>query len=127
MGGLPLPDGYHSVNPSIVVDDPERLINFLFGAAEQGRSLRPTAASTTAMSASGLPGDAERSQRPVPGPPLWSLRLCPGPGRHLPGRAGGRSDLDPGADRAVLGRPCLRLCRPFDNRWWVATHPRAFP
>ena len=43
MGGIPLPAGYHSVNPYIVVDDAERLIDFLdqvFGAAEQGRSLR---------------------------------------------------------------------------------------
>jgi hypothetical protein len=44
MGGVPLPEGYHSVNPYIVVDDAERLIDFLaevFGAVEQGRSLRP--------------------------------------------------------------------------------------
>jgi PhnB protein len=44
MGGVPLPEGYHSVNPYIVADDAERLINFLakvFGAAEQGRTLRP--------------------------------------------------------------------------------------
>ena len=44
MGGIPLPAGYHSVNPYIVVDDAERLIHFLvevFGAVEQGRALRP--------------------------------------------------------------------------------------
>ena len=44
MGGVPLPEGYHSVNPYIVVDDAERLIHFLvevFGAVEQGRALRP--------------------------------------------------------------------------------------
>ena len=44
MGGAPLPEGYHSVNPYIVVDDADRLIDFLaevFGAVEQGRSLRP--------------------------------------------------------------------------------------
>ena len=44
MGGVLLPEGYHSVNPYIVVDDAERLIDFLvqvFGAVEQGRSLRP--------------------------------------------------------------------------------------
>ena len=58
MGGVPLPEGYHSVNPYIVVDDAERLIDFLiqvFGAVDQGHSLRPTAASTTPMSASGTP------------------------------------------------------------------------
>ena len=44
MGGVPLPEGYHSVNPDIVVDDAERLIDFLvqvFAGVEQGRSLRP--------------------------------------------------------------------------------------
>jgi hypothetical protein len=35
-----------------------------------------------------LPGDAERSQREVPGPPMCSLHLCPGCGRHLPCCAG---------------------------------------
>jgi PhnB protein len=43
MGGVPLPEGYHSVNPYIVVDDADRLIHFLvevFGAVEQGRALR---------------------------------------------------------------------------------------
>ena len=43
MGGVPLPEGYHSVNPYIVVDDAERLIDFLvrvFAGVEQGRSLR---------------------------------------------------------------------------------------
>ena len=41
---VPLPAGYHSVNPYIVVDGAERLIDFLvevFGGVEQGRSLRP--------------------------------------------------------------------------------------
>ena len=40
MGGVPLPEGYHSVNPYIVVDDADRLIDFLvevFSAVEQGR------------------------------------------------------------------------------------------
>ena len=44
MGGVPLPEGYHSVNSYIVVDDAERLIHFLVevsGAVEQGRALRP--------------------------------------------------------------------------------------
>jgi hypothetical protein len=38
MGGVPLPEGYHSVNPYIVVDDADRLIDFLvevFSAFEQ--------------------------------------------------------------------------------------------
>ena len=58
MGGVPLPEGYHSVNPYIVVDDAERLIDFLaevFGAVEQGRACARTAASTTVMSASATP------------------------------------------------------------------------
>jgi PhnB protein len=44
MGGVPLPEGYHSVNPYIVVDDAERLIGFLaevFGAVEAGTQPAP--------------------------------------------------------------------------------------
>ena len=58
MGGVPLPEGYHSVNPYIVADDADRLIDFLvqvFAGVEQGRACARTAASTTAMSASGTP------------------------------------------------------------------------
>lgn len=39
MAGVPLPEGYHSVNPYIVVDDAVRLVEFLvavFGGAEHG-------------------------------------------------------------------------------------------
>jgi hypothetical protein len=45
MPGFPLPEGYHSVNPYIVVDDAERLIAFLVVVCEgreQGtRELKP--------------------------------------------------------------------------------------
>ena len=40
MGGVPLPEGDHSVNPYVVVDTPP---------------YAPTAASTTPMSTSGTP------------------------------------------------------------------------
>src|SRR5437870_10365281 len=43
MAGVPLPEGYHSVNPYIVVDGAEGLIQFLvdvFGAKEIERELR---------------------------------------------------------------------------------------
>ena len=88
MGGIPLPAGYHSVNPYIVVDDAERLID--------------------------------------PGPPMCPLRLRPGCGRHLPCCASGRSDLDPGADRAVLGRPYVRLRRPVRQPLVGRNHLREF-
>jgi PhnB protein len=44
MAGVPLPEGYHTVNPYIVVDGAERLIDFLvevFDGTDQGRTLRP--------------------------------------------------------------------------------------
>jgi uncharacterized glyoxalase superfamily protein PhnB len=55
MAGIPLPEGYHSVNPYIVVDGAERLIDFLvevFGGVEQGAACALMAASSMAMCAS---------------------------------------------------------------------------
>ena len=57
-GRVPLPEGYHSVTPYIVVDDADRLIDYLaevFGAAEQDAARAPTAASIKLMSASATP------------------------------------------------------------------------
>ena len=58
MGGVPLPEGYHSVNPYIVVDDAERLIDFWSRcsapSSRDAACARP-AASTTLMYASGTP------------------------------------------------------------------------
>jgi hypothetical protein len=73
------------VNPYIVVDGAERLIDFLvevFGGVEQGRSLRLMAASSMAI-------------------------------RHLPCRPGRGRNLDPGPYRSILGRSLLRLRRPI--------------
>jgi hypothetical protein len=58
MGGVSLPEGYHSVNPYIVVDDAERFIDFLSRSSappNRDAACAGTAASTTLMSASVTP------------------------------------------------------------------------
>jgi hypothetical protein len=55
MSPVPLPEGYHSVNPYIVVGGAERLIAFLvevFGGVEQGGVCALMAGSSMAMCAS---------------------------------------------------------------------------
>jgi hypothetical protein len=89
MGGVPLPEGYHSVNPYIVVDDAERLIDFLvevFGATTQAS--------------------------------LW-LRTPPEPSRTPPGALWPRDDtVEPnGAPRWI--DMTNTICRSYFARWAV--------
>jgi PhnB protein len=102
MGGVPLPDGYHSVNPYIVVDHAERLIDFLvevFGAVEQGRSLGPD-------------GRIDHADVRI-GDSLVMLSA-----------AGATSILEP-TEQSWGDRTC-GFVDSFDNRWWVATRLREF-
>jgi PhnB protein len=102
MGGVSLPDGYHSVNPYIVVDHAERLIDFLvevFGAVEQGRSLGPD-------------GRIDHADVRI-GDSLVMLSA-----------AGATSILEP-TEQSWGDRTC-GFVDPSDNRWWVATHQREF-
>jgi PhnB protein len=86
-----------------VVDDAERLIGFLaevFGAVEQGRSLRPDGRIDH--------GDVRIGD---------SLVMLSEASQQYPARP---------CVHAVLGRRTCGFVDPFDNRWWVATHQREF-
>jgi len=131
MPGMPLPEGYHSVNPYIVVDDAERLIAFLvavFAGNEQGtRELKPD----------GRIGHADVRIGD-------SLVMVSDAGEAFPARpcvlfvyvddvdsthraalvAGATSILEP-SDQP-WGDRVGGFHDPFDNRWWVATHLREF-
>jgi PhnB protein len=130
MGGIPLPAGYHSVNPYIVVDDAERLIHFLvevFGAVEQGRALRPDGRIDHGDVRIGdsLVMLSEASEA-YPARHVFTSSMSPDVDATYRAAlaAGATSILEPTEQR--WGDRVCGFVDPFDNRWWVATHLREF-
>ena len=127
---VPLPEGYHSVNPYIVVDGAERLIEFLvvvFGGVEQRRILR---ADGRVDHADVRIGDSlvmlSEASDAYPARPC--VHYCYVDDVDTAYRAalaaGARSILAP-ADQPYGDRTC-GFVDPFGNRRWVATHLRDF-
>jgi PhnB protein len=130
IGGVPLPEGYHSINPYVVVDGAERLIDFLvevFGAVEQGRSLRPDGRIDHGDVRIGdsLVMLSEASEQY---PACSCVHFVYVPDVDATYRAalaaGATSILEP-TEQSWGDRVC-GFVDSFDNRWWVATHLREF-
>ena len=131
MGGVPLPEGYHSVNPYIVVDDAARLIDFLvevFGAAEQGRSLRPDGRIDHGDVRIGdsLVMLSEASEAYPARPCVHFVYVQDVDATYRAALAAGATSILAPTEQSWGDRTC-GFVDPFDNRWWVATHLRDFP
>jgi PhnB protein len=132
VAGVPLPDGYHSVNPYILVDGVERLIAFLidvFGAVEQGE--REIRADGSIGHADVRIGDSlvmlSNATAEFPARPCVNFVYI--------------DDVDSAFERAIRAgaTPIVNPSEqpwgdrvggfhdPFDNRWWVATHLKDLP
>jgi PhnB protein len=131
VAGVPLPDGYHSVNPYIVVEGVEGMIEFLtdvFGGLEQGE--REIRADGSIGHADVRIGDslvmlseatAEYPSRPC----VHFVYLDDVDAAFQKAlRAGATPIIEPSAQR--WGDRVGGFHDPFDNRWWVATHLREF-
>ena len=126
VAGRTPPDGYHSVNPYIVVEGVERLIRFLddvFGGIERGK--REVSAAGAVEHAEVQIGDSvvmlSEASAAYPARPCVHFAYV--------------DDVDAVFDRAVAAgaSPILPPAEqtwgdrvggfndPFDNRWWVAT------
>ena len=130
MGGVPLPEGYHSVNPYIVVDDAERLIDFLdqvFGAVEQGRSLRPDGRIDHGDVRIGdsLVMLSEASEQYPARPCVHFVYVPDVDATYRTALAAGATSILEPTEQSWGDRVC-GFVDPLDNRWWVATHLREF-
>ena len=131
MAGVPLPAGYHSVVPYIVVDGVERLIAFLgdvFGAVEHGE--REIRSDGTIGHAEVRIGDSivmlSEATSEYPARPsvyfayvdevdeVFQRALAAGAGAIV------------GPAKQPWGDRVGGFHDPFDNRWWVATRLRDF-
>jgi PhnB protein len=126
-----LPDGYHNVNPYIVVQGVEGLIAFLgevFDGVEQGqREIKPDG---TIGHANVRIGDSvlmlSEASADYPARPCVHFAYVDNVDAVFRNalRAGAEAILEP-AEQA-WGDRVGGFHDPFDNRWWVATHLGGF-
>ena len=127
MPGIPLPSGYHSVNPYIVVDGVEGLIGFLLtvldGKEEGERELtsdgRIGHASVRIGDSIVMLSDASGA---YPARPcvLFAYTDDVDETYRAALAAGAVSILEP--TNQPWGDRVGGFHDPFDNRWWIATH-----
>lgn len=131
MPGIPLPAGYHSVNPYIVVDDAERLIAFLgavFAGNEQGtRELKPDGRIGHADVRIGdsLVMVSDASEAFPARPCVLFVYVDDVDSTHRAALVAGATSILEPSDQP-WGDRVGGFHDPFDNRWWVATHLREF-
>jgi PhnB protein len=131
VAGAPLPDGYHSVNPYIVVEGVEQLIDFLtgvFGGIEQGE--REIRADGSIGHADVRIGDSlvmlSEATAEYPARPCVHFVYLDDVDAVFQKalRAGATPIIEP--SEQPWGDRVGGFHDPFDNRWWVATHLRDF-
>ncbi len=131
MPGIPLPEGYHSVNPYVVVDNAERLIEFLvkvFGGREQGaRELKPDGQIGHADVRIGdsLVMVSDASEAFPARPCVLFVYTDDVDATYRAALAAGSTSILEPSDQP-WGDRVGGFHDPFDNRWWVATHLREF-
>ncbi|MFN2563679.1 MAG: VOC family protein [Gemmatimonadaceae bacterium] len=127
----PIPDGYHTVTPYLVVRDAPRLIEFLqqaFGATERMRAPRPDG---TVMHAEVEIGDsrvmiADASDSAPPMPACIHLYVVDTDALyHLALQAGATSLREP--TNQFYGDRMAGVQDPVGNQWWIATHVEDVP
>jgi PhnB protein len=126
MAAKPIPDGFHTVTPYLVVQEVDKVIDFVkraFAAQERFRHLRPD----------GKTGHAEVTI----GNSILMLGEAPEPSKTMPGMlylyvndadatykqavaAGGKSIMEP--TTMFYGDRSGAVADPCGNQWWIATH-----
>jgi len=125
-GVKPVPDGYRTVTPYLVVRDVPRLIEFAqqaFGATELMRHLRPDGSVMHAEVQIGdsrvMMGEVPPSSPPMPG--CVHLYVVDADALyHLALQAGATSLREP-SDQ-FYGDRMAGVQDPLGNQWWIATH-----
>jgi PhnB protein len=131
MAVTPIPEGYHTVTPYLVVQGVPTLIDFLkqaFDAQEIMRIPRPDGAIMHAEVRIGdsavMMGEAMGEFQPMPG----SIHLYVNDADATYQRAlqaGATSIMEP-ADQ-FYGDRSAGVVDPVGNRWWIATHQEDVP
>jgi PhnB protein len=124
---VPLPTGYHSINPYFVVADVSSFIEFLinvFRGVEQGQ--REVRADGTTGHADVLVGDSlvmmsQADHRYAARPAVHFAYVDDVDATYARALEAGSKSIMAPADQA-WGDRVAGIFDPFDNRWWIATH-----
>jgi PhnB protein len=126
MAVKPIPDGYHSVTPSLMVQGVAALIDFLkqaFGADEIFRMPRPDGAIMHAEVKIGdsmiMMGEAMGEHQPMPGSIYLYVNDADAVYQHAL-QAGATTMMEPGDQ--FWGDRQAGIKDPVGNFWWIATH-----
>ena len=126
MAAKPIPDGYHSVTPYLIVPGAAKLIDFLkqaFDAKEIDRTTRPDGTIMHAQVKIGdsivMMGEPMGEFTPMPG----SIYLYVNDTDAVYKRAlqAGATSMREPADQ-FYGDRNAGVKDPFGNQWWIATH-----
>jgi PhnB protein len=130
MAVTPIPEGYHTVTPYLVVQGVAKLIDFLkraFDAQELMRMPRPDGTILHAEVKIGdsivMMGEATGEHKPMPGSNLYVADTDATYKRAL--QAGASSTMEP-ADQ-FYGDRNAGVVDPVGNHWWIATHIEDVP
>ncbi len=126
MAVNPIPEGYHSVTPYLVVNGAGRLIDFLkqaFGAEERGRFLAPNGSIMHAEVKVGdsiiMLGDANEQ---VPARPAGLCLYVPDTDAiYRRAISAGATSLR-GPEDQFYGDRSAGVTDPTGNTWWINTH-----
>lgn len=126
MAVKPIPDGFHTVTPYLVVNGVDKLIDFLkaaFGAKERfripGPDGRPTHAEVTIGDSIIMMGQANERAKPMPA--MLHLYVNDVDATYKQAiQAGGKVIVEP--MDMFYGDRSGGLSDAFGNHWWVATH-----
>jgi PhnB protein len=139
MKAKPIPEGYHTATPYLIVDGAARAIEFYvkaFGARESMRMADPSGkvghaevriGDSTIMLADEVPAMGFRGPRALGGSPVSILLYVEDvDGVTAKAIAAGAKVLRPIADQFYGDRTCT-IADPFGHIWTVATHKEDVP
>jgi uncharacterized glyoxalase superfamily protein PhnB len=126
MAVKPIPDGYHTATPYLVVEDVDQLIDFLkeaFDALETERIPGPDGSPTHAEVQIGdsrvMMGSARGERGPIPAMVYIYTEDCDAAYRRAL-KAGAESVMEP--EDQFYGDRNAGVKGPQGNHWWIATH-----
>jgi PhnB protein len=130
----PVPDGYHSVTPYLVVDGAERALDFyrrVFGATERMRMSAPggkighaeiTIGGSTIMLADEHPEMDARGPRAFGGSPVSIMLYVPDVDATVQRAVAAGATLVRPVEDKFYGDRSGTIDDPFGHRWHVSTH-----
>jgi uncharacterized glyoxalase superfamily protein PhnB len=131
MAVKPIPDGYHTVTPYLIVPDVPKLIDFLvraLGAREIHRMTRPDGTVNHAEVRLGnsmvMMGHASDQYPPMPA--MFYLYVEDVDALYRQAVAAGGVSLREPTDQDY-GDRSGGVSDPFGNQWWIGTHIRDVP